>query len=198
LNFIEHKEEGGVFVVDGSGNLEELTNPQLIERQQKIVTKHEETLIRFEKVILEELKKLSKIKEFGSIEFKSSGFWSPEKKFGPKDEEGNKTVVATKPAKMLSLNQYIKLSDSHKKTIEYRPKEGISFSYVDVLIDGKVQHEGLFLELMQNNFKICIDVYSDYKKLTTEVENLDKKINNLHKKIEKRLKVILEQQGEEE
>ena len=47
-------------------------------------------------------------------------------------------------------------------------------------------------------FKICIDVYSDYKKLTTEVENLDKKINNLHKKIEKRLKVILEQQGEEE
>lgn len=192
------EEEGGVFVVDGSGNLEELTNPQLIERQQKIVTKHEETLIRFEKVILEELKKLSKVKEFGSIEFKSSGFWSPEKEFGPKDEEGNKIVVATKPAKMLSLNQYIKLSDANKKTIEYRPKEGISFSYVDVLIDGKVQHEGLFLELMQNNFKICIDVYSDYKKLTTEVENLDKKINNLHKKIEKRLKVLLEQQGEEE
>lgn len=196
------EEEGGVFVVDGSGNLEELTNPQLIERQQKIVTKHEETLIRFEKVILEELKKLSKIKEFGSIEFKSSGFWSPEKEFGPKDEEGNKIVVATKPAKMLSLNQYIKLSDAHKKTIEYRPKEGISFSYVDVLIDGKVQHEGLFLELMQNNFKISIDVYSDYKKLTTEIENLNKKINKLHNRITKKLekfeKVLLEQQGEEE
>ncbi len=196
------EEEGGVFVVDGAGNLEELTNPQLIERQQKIVTKHEKTLIRFDKVILEELKKLSKVKDFGSIEFKSSGFWSPEKDFGPKDEEGNKIVVATRPAKMLSLNQYIKLSDTDKKTIEYRPKQGPSFSYVNVLIDGKVQHEGLLLELMQNNFKISIDMYSDYKKLTTEVENLNRKIKKLDNKIAERLdkmeKLQLEQQGEEE
>ena len=192
------EEEGGVFVVDGAGNLEELTNPQLIERQQKIVTKHEESLIRLDEMILEELEKLVKIKEFGSIEFKSSGFWSAEKDFGPKDEEGNMIVVGTKPAKMLSFNQYIKLSDADKKTTEYRPKQGPSFSYVDVLFDGKVQHKGLLLELMQNNFKISIDVYSDYKKLTTEIENLNRKIKKLDNKIQKRLKVLEEQQGEEE
>ena len=196
------EKEGGVFVVDGSGNLEELTNPQLIERQQKIVDKHEKTLIRFDNVILRELEKLSKTEEVKGIEFKSSGFWSPEKEFGPKDEEGNRTVVGTRPAKMLSFNQYIKLSDADKKTTEYRPNQGPSFSYVDILIDGKIQHQGLVLELMQNNFKISIDAYSDYKKLKREVEDLDKKIKKLHSTIEKKLeklkKVLEEQQGEEE
>lgn len=126
------------------------------------------------------------------IKFISAEYYLPEQK-----SEGFDGKTEISPSRTYTISEFKKVKGKPKQLSEYRPKKGPSFTYYEYKVGDLLEQQTIF-EILNNNFDITIDAYTDYKKLQIEFKKLNGKIKRMHKSLNSIVEKLKKEALEEE
>jgi len=126
------------------------------------------------------------------IKFISAEYYLPEQK-----SEGFDGKTEISPSRTYTVSEFKKVKGKPKQLSEYRPEKGPSFTYYEYKVGDLLEQQTIF-EILNNNFDITIDAYTDYKKLQIEFKRLNGKIKRMHKSLNSIVEKLKKEALEEE